>query len=124
MPRQPKTELPSSGKDNFSFYADVYDVVRQIPRGRVSSYGAIARFLGTGSSARLVGWAMNASHLVKPPVPAHRVVNQNGMLSGKMHFATPDTMQQLLEKEKVKVEKDQVVDFDKLFWDPSEALEL
>jgi methylated-DNA-protein-cysteine methyltransferase-like protein len=124
MPRQPKTELPSSGKDNFSFYADVYDVVRQIPRGRVSSYGAIARFLGTGSSARLVGWAMNASHLVKPPVPAHRVVNRNGMLSGKMHFATPDTMQQLLEKEKVKVEKDQVVDFDKLFWDPSEALEL
>ena len=124
MPRQPKTELPSSGKDNFSFYADVYDVVRQIPRGRVSSYGAIARFLGSGSSARLVGWAMNASHLVKPPVPAHRVVNRNGMLSGKMHFATPDTMQQLLEKEKVKVEKDQVVDFDKLFWDPSEALEL
>ena len=124
MPRTPKTGLPSIKKDDFSFYANVYDVVRQIPRGRVSSYGAIARFLGTGSSARLVGWAMNASHLVKPAVPAHRVVNRNGMLSGKMHFATPDTMQQLLEKEKVKVEKDQVVDFERLFWDPSEALNL
>lgn len=124
MPPKPKTELPSTRKDDFSFYADVYDVVRQIPQGRVSSYGAIARYLGTGSSARLVGWAMNASHLVNPPVPAHRVVNRQGMLSGKMHFATPDTMQQLLEKEKVKVENDQVVEFDKLFWDPSEELKL
>lgn len=124
MPRQPKKQPAPPKKDAFSFYADVYDVVRQIPRGRVSSYGAIARYLGTGSSARLVGWAMNASHLVKPPVPAHRVVNRLGMLSGKMHFATPDTMQQLLEKEKVRVEKDQVAEFDKLFWDPSEALEL
>lgn len=124
MPRKPKTVLPSTRKDDFSFYADVYDVVRQIPQGRVSSYGAIARYLGTGSSARLVGWAMNASHLVNPPVPAHRVVNRQGMLSGKMHFATPDTMQQLLEKEKVKVENDQVVEFDKLFWDPSEELKL
>lgn len=121
MRKQNTTTITRDSKD---FYADVYDVVRQIPRGRVSSYGAIARFLGSGSSARLVGWAMNASHLVKPPVPAHRVVNRSGMLSGKMHFATPDTMQQLLEKENVNVENDQIVDFDKLFWDPSEALEL
>lgn len=121
MRKQNTTSVTRGSKD---FYADVYDVVRQIPRGRVTSYGAIARFLGTGSSARLVGWAMNASHLVRPAVPAHRVVNRLGMLSGKMHFATPDTMQQLLEKENIRVEKDQVVEFDKHFWDPSEALQL
>ncbi|MFN3940638.1 MAG: MGMT family protein, partial [Chitinophagales bacterium] len=88
----------------------------------VTSYGAIAKYLGTGLSARTVGWAMNAAHGVKPKVPAHRVVNRNGMLSGKHHFATPDTMQKALEKEGVKIKHDKVVEFQKLFWDP--AIEL
>jgi methylated-DNA-protein-cysteine methyltransferase related protein len=105
-----------------SFFEDVYDVVRQIPKGRVTSYGAVAKFLGTGQSARMVGWAMNAAHTVKPKVPAHRVVNRMGMLSGKHHFGTPTRMQELLEKEKIKVEKDVIVDFVKLFWDPAKEL--
>ena len=111
-------------KTNTSFFEDVYDVVRQIPKGRVTSYGAIANFLGTGKSARMVGWAMNAAHLVKPKVPAHRVVNRNGILSGKHHFSTPTKMQELLEKEKIKIEKDVVIDFEKLFWNPAKELEL
>ena len=85
------------------FFQNVFDVVRLIPKGRVTSYGAIAKYLGTGGSSRMVGWAMNASHGVKPKVPAHRVVNRNGMLSGKAHFETPTTMQELLAKEKIKV---------------------
>jgi methylated-DNA-protein-cysteine methyltransferase-like protein len=105
-----------------SFFDDVYDVVRQIPKGRVTSYGAIAKFLGTGQSARMVGWAMNIAHSAKPKVPAHRVVNRMGMLSGKHHFGTPTRMQELLEKEKIKVEKDVIVDFEKLFWDPAKEL--
>ncbi len=104
------------------FFQNVFDVVRLIPKGRVTSYGAIAKYLGTGGSSRMVGWAMNASHGVKPKVPAHRVVNRNGMLSGKVHFETPTTMQMLLEKEKIKVQKETVLDFEKLFWDP--AIEL
>lgn len=104
------------------FYQDVWEVVRLIPKGRVSSYGAIANYLGTKMSARMVGWAMNAAHYAKPAVPAHRVVNRNGMLSGKMHFATPTSMQELLEKEKIKVKDDVVVDFGKLFWDPGQEL--
>lgn len=102
----------------------MYQVVRQIPKGRVTSYGAIAAVLGAKSSARMVGWAMNGSHVVKPKVPAHRVVNRNGMLSGKHHFATPDKMQELLEKEGVMVKNDTVIDFKKLFWDPQTELEL
>ena len=97
----------------------VYEVVRLIPKGRVTSYGAIARYLGTGKSARMVGWAMNAAHDQKPKVPAHRVVNRNGMLSGKMHFSTPDKMQQLLEKEGITVKDDQIINFSSLNWDPS-----
>ena len=93
-----------------------------IPKGRVTSYGAIAKYLGTGGSSRMVGWAMNASHGVKPKVPAHRVVNRNGMLSGKAHFETPTKMQELFEKEKIKVQNETVVDFDKLFWDPMTEL--
>lgn len=104
------------------FYQDVWEVVRLIPKGRVSSYGAIANYLGTKMSARMVGWAMNAAHLAKPAVPAHRVVNRNGMLSGKMHFSTPTKMQERLEKEKIKVKDDLVVDFGKLFWDPAQEL--
>jgi methylated-DNA-protein-cysteine methyltransferase-like protein len=111
-------------KTTSSFFEDVYDVVRQIPKGRVSSYGAIAKFLGTGQSARMVGWAMNAAHTVKPKVPAQRVVNRNGMLSGKHHFGTPMRMQELLEKEKIKVQKDTIVNFEKLFWDPAKELSL
>jgi len=100
------------------FFQNVFDVVRLIPKGRVTSYGAIAKYLGTEGSSRMVGWAMNASHGVKPKVPAHRVVNRNGMLSGKSHFETPTTMQTLLEKEKIKVQNETVLDYEKLFWDP------
>ncbi|MGZ5242696.1 MAG: MGMT family protein [Bacteroidia bacterium] len=105
-----------------SFFDKVYDVVRQIPTGRVTSYGAIAKCLGTGLSARMVGWALNACHNMEPPVPAQRVVNRNGLLTGKNHFPTPTLMQQLLENEGLKVEDDQVQDFDKYFWDPSQEL--
>jgi methylated-DNA-protein-cysteine methyltransferase-like protein len=100
------------------FFQNVFDVVRLIPKGRVTSYGAIAKYLGTGGSSRMVGWAMNASHHVKPKVPAHRVVNRNGMLTGKAHFETPTKMQELLAKEKIKVKNETVLDFAKLFWDP------
>jgi methylated-DNA-protein-cysteine methyltransferase related protein len=109
---------------SYSFFEDVYDVVRQIPKGRVTSYGAIANYLGTRLSARMVGWAMNASAIAKPKVPAQRVVNRNGMLSGKHHFATPTLMEELLKKEKIEVKDDKIVGFDKLFWDPAVELAL
>ena len=118
-----KTILPS-GKSDASFFEQVYDVVRQIPRGKVTSYGAIAAFLGAKSSARMVGWAMNASFVVVPKVPAHRVVNRNGMLSGKAHFATPTLMEELLAKEKIKVENSTIIDFEKKFWNPAKTLSL
>jgi methylated-DNA-protein-cysteine methyltransferase-like protein len=114
----PLKSITPSGKADESFFAAVFDVVRQIPKGRVTSYGAIAAALGTKSSSRMVGWAMNSSHVVTPKIPAHRVVNRKGLLTGKMHFAYPEQMQELLEKEGVKIEDDQVKDFDKLFWDP------
>ena len=100
----------------------MYDVVRQIPKGRVTSYGAIANYLGTKLSARMVGWAMNAATAAKPKVPAQRVVNRNGMLSGKAHFGTPTRMEELLKKDGIKVEKDTVVDFEKKFWNPATEL--
>lgn len=106
------------------FFDSVYQVVRLIPKGRVTSYGAIAKYLGSAGSSRVVGYAMNASHSQKPKVPAHRVVNRKGELTGKNHFATPYQMQELLEKEKIRVQNDKVADFDKLFWDPSENLKL
>jgi methylated-DNA-protein-cysteine methyltransferase-like protein len=118
-----KSVTPSGKKDE-SFFELVFDVVRQIPKGRVTSYGAIAAALGTRMSARMVGWAMNASHNMKPKVPAHRVVNRNGLLSGKMHFAYPEQMQELLEKEGIKIFDDQVQDFHKKFWDPAKELEV
>ena len=108
----------------YSFFQDVYDVVRQIPKGRVTSYGAIATYLGTKLSARMVGWAMNAAGTAKPKVPAHRVVNRNGMLSGKHHFSTPTQMEDLLKKEKIEVKNDKIVGFEKLFWNPAEELGL
>jgi methylated-DNA-protein-cysteine methyltransferase related protein len=111
-----------SGKREESFFELVYEVARQIPKGRVTSYGAIAACLGTKLSARMVGWAMNGAGKVKPKVPAHRVVNRLGILSGKHHFSPPGMMEQLLKKEGIKVKNDQVVDFKKLFWDPVEEL--
>ncbi len=104
-------------------YNRIYDIVKQIPPGRVTSYGAIAACIGSAGSARLVGWAMNASHYSVPGIPAHRVVNRNGLLSGKHHFDTPLAMQELLESEGVRIEDDQVVDFEKLFWNPADFSE-
>jgi methylated-DNA-protein-cysteine methyltransferase-like protein len=106
----------------YSFFEDVWDVVRLIPEGRVSTYGAIAAYLGAKSSARMVGWAMNASFIVLPKVPAQRVVNRHGMLSGKAHFATPEHMQQLLEQEGIEVVGDKIVHFNERFWDPANEL--
>lgn len=117
-------ESPRSTTKQYSFFEDVYAVVRQIPKGRVTSYGAIANYLGAKLSARMVGWAMNAAHGIMPEVPAHRVVNRNGMLSGKAHFGSPTRMEELLQKEKIKIEKDTIVDFEKLFWDPYKELGL
>jgi methylated-DNA-protein-cysteine methyltransferase related protein len=123
MPSKKQPPLPKTGKaKEYSFFQDVYDVVRQIPKGRVTSYGAIAAYLGTKLSARMVGWAMNGAHNVKPKVPAQRVVNRNGMLSGKAHFATPTHMQELLKKDGITVKNDTVVDFEKHFWDPAVEL--
>jgi methylated-DNA-protein-cysteine methyltransferase-like protein len=102
-----------------NFFQNVHDVVRLIPRGRVSTYGAIAAYLGAARSSRMVGWAMNASHGL-PDVPAHRVVNRQGLLTGKMMFEYPMQMQELLEAEGIEVRDDKVVAFSKLFWDPAE----
>lgn len=102
-----------------SFFEKVFDVVKLIPHGRVTSYGAIAAYLGTRGSARMVGWAMNASHSAKENIPAHRVVNRMGLLTGKVHFGAPNIMQELLESEGITVVDDQIVDFEKVFWDPT-----
>jgi len=104
------------------FFQNVFDVTKLVPYGRVTSYGAIATYLGSKQSSRMVGWAMNASHKLKD-IPAHRVVNRNGVLTGKHHFETPGRMKELLEKEGVKVVDDQIVEFDKYFWNPSIELE-
>jgi methylated-DNA-protein-cysteine methyltransferase-like protein len=106
------------------FFKNVFDVVRLIPKGRVTSYGAIAKYLGAARSSRMVGWAMNAAHAQKNYVPAHRVVNRNGELTGKHHFATPLLMQQLLENEGIHVEKDKVKNLKTCYWDPMKELEL
>ncbi len=117
-------EQPRSAVKAYSFFQDVYEVVRQIPKGKVTSYGAIAAYLGTKLSARMVGWAMNAAGTAKPKVPAQRVVNRNGMLTGKHHFATPTLMEELLKKDGVTVKNDTVVDFKQRFWDPITELSL
>src|SRR5436190_12912339 len=124
MPDSPQESATPSKPKEYTFFQDVYDVVRQIPKGRVTSYGAIAAYLGTKLSARMVGWAMNAAGTAKPKVPAQRVVNRNGILSGKHHFATPTAMEELLKKDGVEVKNDTVVDFKKRFWDPAEGLGL
>ena len=109
-------------KKTRDFFVDVYDVVRQIPKGRVTSYGAIANYLGTKLSSRMVGWAMNGAHNINPKVPAHRVVNRNGMLTGRLHFSTPDEMENLLKAEGIEVTEHTVTDFKALFWDPATNL--
>ncbi|MFT3979056.1 MAG: MGMT family protein [Ferruginibacter sp.] len=122
MKKKTAEEKPRSTTKEYSFFADVFDVVRQVPKGRVTSYGAIANYLGTKLSARMVGWAMNSAGSAKPKVPAQRVVNRNGMLSGKHHFETPTKMEELLKKDGVQVKDDTVVDFKKRFWDPATEL--
>lgn len=109
--------------NNSSFFEKVYDVVRKIPRGRVTSYGAIAACLGSRGSSRMVGWAMNHAHKADPSIPAHRVVNRLGILTGKHHFGSSTMMQQLLENENIQVTNDKVVHFEKLFWDPATVLQ-
>lgn len=112
------------GRGDYTFFENVYEVVKHIPYGRATSYGAIANYLGSRGSARMVGWAMNASHHAPESIPAHRVVNRNGMLTGKHHFGSPDLMQQLLESEGAIIEQDQIKNFSKIFWDPAKELEL
>lgn len=104
------------------FFDMVYQVVRLVPQGRVTSYGAIARYLGTGQSARMVGWAMNKAGSQEVYVPAHRVVNSQGLLTGKHHFDGPSAMQQLLESEGIRIEDNQIINFDDVFWDPVKEL--
>lgn len=116
---QPKVDHPSGTSD---FFESVYEVVRRIPYGRVTTYGAIARFLGAAKASRTVGYAMNASHLHPQPVPAHRVVNRQGMLTGKHHFPGPTAMEERLAAEGIRVEHDRVVEFDRLFWNPESLL--
>ena len=108
-------------KEELNFFEKVYDVVREIPFGRVCSYGLIARHLGSPQSARMVGWAMNASH-IKEDVPAHRVVNRIGLLTGKQHFEGTNLMQQLLESEGIQIKENQVVDFEQFVWNPADHL--
>lgn len=105
-----------------NFFEDVYEVVRLVPPGRVTSYGAIAEYLGAKRSARMVGWALISAHSLPGEVPTHRVVNRYGLLTGRHHFETPTRMQERLEQEGVKVESNQVVAFEKLFWNPSVEL--
>ena len=106
------------GEASSSFYDNVYEVVRLIPVGKVTSYGAIATYLGTAQSSRMVGWAMNNAHVQERYVPAHRVVNRNGLLTGKHHFGSPTIMQELLEAEGIQVIDNQIIDFEKHFWNP------
>ncbi len=105
------------------FFDLVYEVVLLIPAGRVTSYGAIARYIGSPQAARTVGWALNKSFTGPGFIPAHRVVNRNGMLTGKRHFGYSETMRKLLESEGIRIEEDQILEFDKVFWDPAKDLE-
>jgi len=115
--------MPTRGlKANNDFFSKVYEVTKRIPYGRITSYGAIARYLGSGRSARLVGWALNVSHSNREFIPAHRVVNRNGLLSGKFHFGNSTTMEQLLENEGIIIENDRIINFEEKFWDPGTEL--
>lgn len=122
MKKRVLQNLPTRNRSSDSFFDQVYQVVKLIPEGRVTSYGAIARYLGSPQSSRMVGWAMNASHSAQEYIPAHRVVNRNGLLTGKMHFEGRDVMQQLLESEGIEIENDQIINFRELFWDPEKEL--
>lgn len=115
--------MPTLNERHKDFFQNVYDVVQLIPKGRVTSYGAIAKYLGAARSSRMVGWAMNAAHS-NPDIPAQRVVNRNGLLTGKMHFSTPNRMQELLESEGVEVKEDKISNFKDVFWDPCLELEI
>ena len=117
--KPPLKKLQPSGKTEANFFEQVFDLVEQIPRGKVTSYGAIAKALGSGLSARMVGWALNSAHAGTRSIPAQRVVNRNGQLSGKAHFPTPTRMQELLEKDGLIVENDTVTNFALHFWDPA-----
>lgn len=110
--------------DKASFYDQVYQVVALIPKGRVTSYGAIAHYLGAKSASRMVGYAMNNVNKAYILVPAHRVVNRNGLLTGKFHFSSPTQMQELLESEGVEVKEDKILNFKNIFWDPIQELDL
>lgn len=112
----------SADGNNKAFFERVYEVVAQIPWGRVTTYGAIARYLGAGQSARMVGWAMNHSHKLETEIPAHRVVNRKGLLTGKYHFGGSFVMSELLNNENIKVDNDQIVNFEECFWDPAAEL--
>lgn len=115
------TSIPDKHKD---FFNHVFEIVRLIPKGRVTNYGSIAKALGSAKSSRMVGWAMNASHSQKESVPAHRVVNRIGLLTGKAHFNLPSKMQELLEVEGVEVKEDKIINFKEVFWDPNIELKL
>ena len=119
--KKSNTKKSRSPIKEHNFFEDVHEVAKLIPKGRVTSYGAIARYLGTGMSARMVGWAMNAAHLDKK-IPAHRVVNSQGLLTGKHHFTPPSSMQKRLEAEGIKVVKDKVQNFEDHFWNPATEL--
>lgn len=110
--------MKKNNSDDELFFDKVYNVVRQIPYGKVTSYGAIARSIGSPQSARMVGWAMNNSHNISPYIPAHRVVNRNGFLTGKVHFGAPEVMANLLKSEGIKVEGDRIISFQEVFWNP------
>ena len=115
--------MPKRGlKANNDFFSKVYEVTKRIPYGRITSYGAIARYLGSGRSARMVGWALNVSHSNREFIPAHRVVNRNGLLSGKFHFGNSTTMEQLLENEGIIIENDRIINFEEKFWNPGTEL--
>lgn len=106
-----------------SFFDDVFEVVKLIPKGRVTSYGMIGAYLGAKGSARMVGWAMNQAHGLKENIPAHRVVNRSGLLTGKVHFGG-ERMKELLESEGISVKNDKIVNLEKYFWDPVTELKL
>ncbi len=110
--------------NNDGFFNLVFEVVKLIPKGRVTSYGAIANYLGSAKSSRMVGWAMNSTHNLPDKIPAHRVVNRNGLLTGKVHFSHIDMMQKLLEAEGLTIENDQIKDFKSFFWDPTNELSI
>jgi len=112
----------TSNPKNDNFFDKVYEIARQIPFGKVTSYGAIAAYLGAKRSARMVGWAMNNSHHKIAEIPAHRVVNRKGILTGKHHFVGTNLMQQLLENEGIEVVENQIQNFEKVFWNPSKEL--